>query len=105
MSEPCLELMVFKVRNKDAARRARLLAQDIARHYEGFVAWTAYESIEDEGLFADLVFWQCERSARSAADRLRRDPTFASILAEIDGILTVSRFAAGRTIEAAHKAA
>ncbi len=99
MTEPCLELVVFKVKDVDKARIARRAAQDTVRTYEGFVAWTAYESIEDEALFADFVLWKDLQSAKAASDNIMADPVFAPILAEIDGIVTISHYAPERSVE------
>jgi len=105
MTDTCLELAVFKVRDAEKARIARRVAQQTVRHYEGFIAWTAYEAIEDRGLFADIVLWKNLQSAKAAADRLMKDPALADVLAEIDGILTLSHFAPDQAVEAACVAA
>lgn len=105
MTHPCLELVVFKVKDKDKARLARRAAQDIARHFEGFVAWTAYEGVEDEGMFADVVFWKDLACAKAASDKIMSDQTFAALLAEIDAVVTMSHYAPDRTVEAPAAAA
>ncbi|MCX2723065.1 hypothetical protein [Roseibium salinum] len=43
MNTPCLELVIFKVKDADKARIARRAAQETVKHYEGFISWTAYE--------------------------------------------------------------
>lgn len=100
MKEPCLELVVFKVKGTANARLARRAAQDTVRNYEGFISWTAYESVEDEGLFADMVLWQNLECAKKASEMVMKDPAFTAILAEIDGVLTISHYTADRVVEA-----
>ncbi len=100
MTDPCLELVVFKVKDKEKARLARRAAQDIARSFEGFVAWTAYEAIEDQSAFADVVFWKDLDCAKAASEKIMSDPTFAALLAEIDGIVSMAHYAPDRTVEA-----
>lgn len=105
MTHPCLELVVFKVKDKDKARLARRAAQDIARQFEGFVSWTAYEAVEDDGMFADVVFWKDLACAKAASEKIMSDQTFAALLAEIDAVLTMSHYAPDRTVEAPAAAA
>lgn len=105
MTHPCLELVVFKVKNKDKARLARRAAQDIARQFDGFVSWTAYEAVEDDGMFADVVFWQDLACAKAASEKIMSDQTFAALLAEIDAVVTMSHYAPDRTVEAPAAAA
>nr|WP_319387100.1 hypothetical protein [uncultured Roseibium sp.] len=100
MTDPCLELVVFKVKDKENARLARRAAQDIARRFEGFVSWTAYASLTDENLFADVVFWKDLDCAKAASEKIMSDQTFAALLAEIDGVVTMSHYAPDRAVEA-----
>ena len=100
MTHPCLELVVFKVKDKEKARLARRAAQDISRLFECFVALTAYQAIEDETMFADVVFWKDLDCAKAASEKIMSDQTFAALLAEIDGIVTMSHYAPDRAVEA-----
>ena len=105
MSEPCLELVIFKVKDAEKARIARRAAQDVVRHYEGFLSWAAYESCEDRNLFADVVLWRDLETAKSAAQKVMKDPGFAAVMADIDGLVTMSHYSADRIVEAEAKAA
>lgn len=105
MTHPCLELVVFKVKDIDKARLARRAAQDIARQFDGFVSWTAYEAVEDEGMFADVVFWKDLACAKAASEKIMSDQTFAALLAEIDAVVTMSHYASERSVEAPAAAA
>jgi|GEM_PF-1784273 len=105
MTEPCLELVVFKVKNAEAARIARRQARETVTAYDGFLAWTAYQSAEDGNLFADLVLWRDLNCAKQAAARLAKDPVFSALLAEIDGLVSFAHYHADWTIEARSQAA
>ena len=48
MTQPCLELVVFKVKDTGKARTARHAAQDVVKHYDGFISWSAYESTKSK---------------------------------------------------------
>ena len=105
MTEPCLELVVFKVKDAEKARIARHTAQDTVKHYDGFISWTAYESCEDRNLFADVVLWRDLASAKEAAEKVMKDPGFAAVMAEIDGLVSLSHYQADRTVAATSAAA
>lgn len=105
MSEPCLELVIFKVKDAEKARIARRAAQDTVRTYDGFLSWTAYESDEDANLFADVVLWKDLETAKRAAEKVMKDPCFAAVMAEIDGLVSMSHYRADRIVEADAKAA
>ncbi|WP_428644055.1 hypothetical protein [Roseibium sp.] len=105
MSEPCLELVVFKIKDAEKARLARRTAQDTVKTYDGFISWTAYEGHEEENLFADVVMWRDLASAKAAAEKVMKDPAFAAIMAEIDGLVSMAHYHADRTVTAAAEAA
>jgi len=105
MSEPCLELVIFKVKNADKARIARRAAQDTVKTYDGFISWTAYESDEDSNLFADVVLWKDLKTAKEAAEKVMKDPGFAAVMAEIDGLVSMSHYHADRAVTASAEAA
>ncbi|MCV0428799.1 MAG: hypothetical protein K5905_25375 [Roseibium sp.] len=105
MTGPCLELVIFKVKDADKARIARRAAQDTVKQYDGFISWTAYESCEEKELFADVVLWQDLTTAKEAAEKVMKDPGFAAVMAEIDGLVSLSHYQADRTVEAESAAA
>ena len=105
MTQPCLELVVFKVKDTDKARIARHAAQDVVKHYDGFISWSAYESHEEQNLFADVVMWRDLASAKSAAEKVMKDPGFAAVMAEIDGLVTMSHYHLDQQVTAAAEAA
>ena len=105
MTAPCLELVVFKVKDADKARVARRAAQETVRTYDGFLSWTGYESCEDQGLFADVVLWRDLATAKAAAEKVMKDPGFAAVMAEIDGLVSLSHYQADQTVTAEAEAA
>ncbi|MDN3718994.1 hypothetical protein ACFFVJ_06685 [Roseibium salinum] len=105
MNTPCLELVIFKVKDADKARIARRAAQETVKHYEGFISWTAYESHDEAGQFADVVVWRDLGSAKAAAEKVMKDPGFAALMAEIDGLVSMSHYRADRMVEAEANAA
>ncbi len=100
MSDPCLEVVIFKVKDSEKARVARRAAQDTVKHYDGFISWTAYESCEEKNLFADIVLWKDLTTAKDAANKVMKDPAFVAIMAEIDGLISMSHYTADRVVEA-----
>ena len=100
MNTPCLELVVFKIKDPANARKARRLAQDAVRHYEGFLSWSAYEGAEDGTLFADVVQWRDLPAAKAAAEAVLKDPQFTEMMKQIDGIVTLSHFNLDQTVAA-----
>lgn len=105
MSEPCLELVVFKVKDAARARIARRAAQEVVKHYEGFLSWSALEASVETNLFADIVLWRDLDCAKAAAAHISKDPGFSALMAEIDGLLTMAHFETDRTVEASAWAA
>jgi len=105
MTAPCLELVVFKVKDAEKARIARRAAQETVRTYDGFLSWTAYESHEEQNQFADVVLWRDLACAKAAAEKVMKDPGFAAVMAEIDGLVTMSHYKADQTVAADAKAA
>jgi quinol monooxygenase YgiN len=100
MTTPCLELVIFKIKDRAKARIARRAAQDIVRNYEGFLSWSAYEACDDAGLFADVVMWRDLPTAKAAGQKVMSDPGFKAIMAEIDGLVSMAHYAADRVVEA-----
>jgi len=105
MTAPCLELVVFKVKDHAKARIARRVAQDLVRTYEGFVSWSAYEACEDDSLFADVVMWRDLDCAKAAGQKVMSDPGFKAVMEQIDGLVSMAHYTADRTVEAATAAA
>ncbi|MEJ8474063.1 hypothetical protein [Roseibium algae] len=92
MTTRCLELVVFKIKDAGKAREARRLAQQAVKLYDGFLSWAAYEGTEDASLFADIVEWRDLEAAKAASDMVMKDPRFAALMKEVDGIVTMSHF-------------
>jgi heme-degrading monooxygenase HmoA len=92
MSERCLELVVYTVRDADDATRIRREAMDHIKTMPGFISWTAVRGCEDDATFADLAEWQSLAHAQAAAETFVKDARFADFRAAISGMIHMSHF-------------
>ncbi|KQU94496.1 hypothetical protein ASD00_21445 [Ensifer sp. Root31] len=93
-----LELAVCIVVDKPAAAAARHRAMQAVSNYPGFISWRAVGSCEKPDMLADLVEWETLDDARSAGERVRRDPDFAPYMAAISAVMLMQHFAVERQI-------
>lgn len=100
MTDTCLELIVFKVKDPGQAREARYALQTAVKPYEGFLSWKAYEGAEEPNLFADLIEWKDLKSAKAAGEKVMQASDFKAVTDEMDGLVTVSHFILDRSIKA-----
>ncbi|MBD8893268.1 hypothetical protein [Roseibium litorale] len=99
-ASPCLELVIYRIKNPDDAAKARRAAQDAISQYEGFLSWAAWESEDDATVFADVAMWESLEAAKAAGERVRTDPGFAALMSSIDGIISMSHYRLDRKVEA-----
>ncbi|NRP20072.1 hypothetical protein LPJGGPFB_03331 [Ensifer adhaerens] len=97
-SESILELAVCIVADKPAAAAARQRAMQAVSRYPGFISWRAVGSCEKADMLADLVEWETLEAARSAGERVRRDPDFAPYMASISAVMLMQHFAVEQQI-------
>ncbi|WP_457584077.1 hypothetical protein [Ensifer canadensis] len=93
-----LELAVCIVADKPAAAAARHRAMQAVSNYPGFISWRAVGSCEKPDMLADLVEWETLDDARSAGERVRRDPDFAPYMAAISAVMLMQHFAVEQQI-------
>ncbi|WP_139109891.1 hypothetical protein [Ensifer sp. LC163] len=93
-----LELAVCIVADRPAAAAARQQAMQAVSHYPGFISWRAVGSCENPGMLADLVEWETLDDAKSAGERVRRDPDFAPYMAAISAVMLMQHFAVEQQI-------
>ncbi|CAN7409394.1 MULTISPECIES: hypothetical protein [Ensifer] len=93
-----LELAVCIVVDKPAAAAARHRAMQAVSNYPGFISWRAVGSCEKPDMLADLVEWETLDDARSAGERVRRDPDFAPYMAAISAVMLMQHFAVEQQI-------
>ncbi|WP_417684458.1 hypothetical protein [Roseibium sp.] len=105
MSETCLELVIFKIKDPARARDARRAAQQVIQSYDGFISWRACEGAEDANLFADLVEWRDLATAKAAGERIMADPGVAALMSEIDSVVVMAHFKTDRSITVSSGAA
>lgn len=97
-TESILELAVCIVADRPAALAARHRAMQAVSSYPGFISWRAVGSCETPGMLADLVEWETLDAARSAGERVRRDPDFAPYMASISAVMLMQHFAVEQQI-------
>lgn len=51
-------------------------------------------------MFADLVLWKDQKTAKEAIAQIKKDPAFAALVSEMDGLVTASCFQAVSHVEA-----
>ncbi|SHL68472.1 hypothetical protein [Roseibium suaedae] len=100
-ASPCLELVIYRIKNPTDAAKARRAAQDAISQYEGFLSWAAWESEDDAKVFADVAMWESLEAAKAAGERLRSDPVFGAFISALDGIISMSHYRLDRQVEAA----
>lgn len=99
-ARPCLELVIYKIKNPADAAKARRAAQEAISRYDGFLSWAAWEGEDDPHLFADIAMWESLEAARAAGERVRTDPDFAGLMSSIDGLISMSHYRLDRTLVA-----
>ena len=93
MSHPVTELVIYKVKNPQTATLARRQMQAHFNAHPGFLAWQPLSSTSDACLFADIVTWTDEASARSAGEKVMTDEACAPLMAEIAEIISMGHYA------------
>ncbi len=93
MSNPVLELVVYRVKNPETAATVRAAIRPHLASYPGFLGWQAAVSMDDGALFAARVSWESLDAARSAGQKVVTDPVCAGFMAEIGEIFSMGHFA------------
>ena len=93
MSNPILELVIYKVKNPQTAAAIRDRMRPHVAGYPGFLDWKAVSSPDDAALFADIVTWESIETARAAGQKVMTDPACAPFMAEIGEIFSMGHFA------------
>jgi hypothetical protein len=91
--QPCTEIVVYKVKNRLEAERARLAARTVMAGQAGFRSWQALSGQEDELIFADIVVWETLEAARAAALAFPREPGCAAFMAQISDVVSMGHYA------------
>ena len=89
-----MEIVSFRLNNGDEAEAFRSAARELdglLRTRETAVARTL--TVDEDGLWTDLVEWTSMAEAKRAAEELVQDPLFATFGAMIDGASVQMRHA------------
>lgn len=92
MSEHCIEVVVYKVKNIQQAAAARRAARPHIEAFPGFLGWHAVTQVEDGSIFTDIVTWRSLADAKSAGDKLMSDPACAAFMAEIAEVVSFGHY-------------
>ncbi len=60
MRQPCIELVVYTVKNAHEAETVRRAMRPLFQKFPGFTAWHAVTATDNAQKFADVVFWTDE---------------------------------------------
>ena len=90
MTESVFEIVTYTVKNSQVADIARKRARAALMAYPGFIAWTCYETAEDNRHFVDQVEWDTLAHGKSAQAAFLTDPAMADFIAVIDEVLAMS---------------
>ena len=93
MTEQCFEIVVYKVKDPEAAARSRLAARKIVETYPGFIDWRPLAGSEDAASFADIVTWSSLADAKAAATKAQADARVAPFFSQISEVSTFGHFA------------
>lgn len=83
MSTPCYEIVIYQVKNQQEADAVRASAQHLLRHFPGFIDWVALSGIDDVTKRVDLVIWNSQEDALTAAKAVESQPEFSSFRASV----------------------
>ena len=92
MSAHCIEVVVYKVRNHDAAQAARRAVRPHIELLPGFLGWLAVTSAEDPLVFTDIVTWSSLADAKAAGEKVMTDPLCAPFMAEIAEVVSMGHY-------------
>jgi heme-degrading monooxygenase HmoA len=93
MSDTCLEVVVYKVKNPQSAENLRRAMRPHVEAFPGFLGWRAVTSTDDPATFTDIVTWRSLAEAQAAAGKVQTDPECAPFMAEIAEIVSYGHYA------------
>jgi len=92
MSDICIELVVYKVRNAQEVLAARREVIPIIEQFDGFKSWTALQSMTDENVFSDYGVWENRDKAKAAAKQFETDKRFSDFAKTIEKIISFQHY-------------
>ena len=92
MTTPCIEVVVYKVKNAETAATSRRAMRPKIEGLAGFLGWHAVTSADDPSLFTDILTWASLAQARAAAAHVMSDPACAPFMAEIVEVVSMGHY-------------
>lgn len=92
MIDLCIELVVYKVTNAEAALSARRELKPVIEKMDGIKSWQPLRSHSDKLVFADYVVWEDCDKAKAAAKQFETDARFAPFAKTIDKTITFDHY-------------
>lgn len=92
MTTPCYEIVTYQVKNQQEADAARSSAQRLLRHFPGFIDWIALSGLDDLTKRVDLVTWNSQEDALTAAKAVESQPEFSSFRASVDYLHSIGHY-------------
>jgi hypothetical protein len=92
MTTPCIEVVVYKVKNAETAGAARRTMRPRIEAMPGFLGWHAGTSADDPLLFTDILTWASLAEARDASAKVMADPGCAPFMAEIAEVVSMGHY-------------
>jgi heme-degrading monooxygenase HmoA len=91
--KPCIEIVIYKVKNQKEAAAAREVARGALARYPGFRSWQQLTTLEGDQSFADIVTWDDMASAKAAGEAFHSDPDCGALMGQIESMVTMGHFA------------
>ncbi len=98
MSSSVYEIVVYEVTDRESAITARRKAMEATKSFPGFRAFRPLDGLESETLMGDLIEWDDHASAKAAGEKVKSDPAFADIFAQISELKLYAHFTSGELI-------
>lgn len=92
MTSPCYEIVTYQVKTQQEADTARASAQMLLRHFPGYIDWIALSGIDDFTKRADLVIWNSQEEALTAARAVESQPEFSSFRASVSFVQSMGHY-------------
>lgn len=93
MPQPCIELVVYTVKDARDGEAARRAVRPLIEKFPGFVAWHAVTATDDGLKFADVVMWSDEAAAKAASAAVQKEAAFAPFMNQIETIVSYGHYA------------
>ncbi|NTX78753.1 hypothetical protein FCL49_02705 [Serratia proteamaculans] len=94
MTTPCYEIVTYKVKDPQQADSARAIAQNMLKHFPGFIDWVAFSGMDSPTERVDLVMWNSHKDALAAAKAVESQPEFSSFRSSVKSLVNMGHYTA-----------